>query len=401
MMFSPEFRLLLLACRIADAGAVADEAGRIIGENRIGWDDLYKRAGFHRVEPQLSALLAKVSPSAGVPEGITEELRSSVQANLVGQIRYVAEFFRIREWLSNDKITVVPYKGFWLGESAYGNLADRVSSDIDLFIDLRDLEKIKTIMKSKGYAGHESLEELTDEYINSELAEYNFDRYEEGVCQAHVEFHWRSAMSFYRMGITLEDLRSQIITGVLQGRGIDVFSPAANLLLVVVHHGGKEGYVQLRQILDIAHIIDRYPDLNWKWLFQQAERFHVTTLLLLGVRLAHEVAGVDVPSGFGDLLAERCGGKMTGARQNGAMAHRSIDKLAAGKLRQMTMPVDEMAAYKDKLCSWTFKIRSRDGMGTKARLFMYTLRKILAPRLVPEGLRHHFYNQRIRRSTGA
>ena len=254
-MFSPEFRLLLLACKIADAGTAVDQAGKIIGETRIEWEDLYKRACFHRVEPQLSALLEKISPSPVVPGSITEELKSSVQANLVGQIRYVAEFFRIREWLDNENIAVIPYKGFWLGESAFGNLADRVSSDIDLFIDLRDLDKVRQIMKGKGYSGHESLEELTDDYIHSELAEYNFDRYEDGICQAHVEFHWRSAMSFYRMGITLDDLRPQIQRGMLQGREVYVFSPAANLLLVVMHHGGKECYIQLRQILDIAHII--------------------------------------------------------------------------------------------------------------------------------------------------
>ncbi len=50
----------------------------------------------------------------------------------------------------NDNITVVPFKGFWLGESMYGNLAGRTSSDMDLFISLGDLDKVKRIMKGDG-----------------------------------------------------------------------------------------------------------------------------------------------------------------------------------------------------------------------------------------------------------
>jgi len=380
-MFSPEFRLLLLSCRLVNGEGAVEEACEIIRENRIDWQDLSRRATFHRVEPQLSTLLEKLPLSVAVPASVVDALKESVQANLVGQIRYVAEFFRIEEWLRAADITVIPFKGFWLGESAYGNLADRISSDIDLFISYGDLNEVRRIMSDQGYTGHESLEELTDEYIRGELAEYNFDRYEDGVCQSHVEFHWRSTMSFYRMGITLDDLRSQIITGVLQGRELKVFSPAANLLLVVMHHGGKECYWQLRQVLDFSWIVKRFPDLDWVWLLRQADRFHVTTLLLLGVRLAHEVTGVEVPA---DLV--------------GSSAEKRVGRLASGRIRLMAKPVDELAEYKERLSSWIFKIRSRDGIGTKYHLLKYTLRKIVAPRFVPGRWRHLFFNRKIRRA---
>jgi len=379
-MFSPEFRLLLLSCRLVDAGGKVDEACKIIKENRIDWVDLCKRAYFHRVEPQLSDLLDKL-PSPTIPEDIRSELKESVQANLVGQMRYVAEFFRIKEWLDNEKITVVPFKGFWLGESVYGNLAGRTSSDIDLFIGLGDLENVKRIMTGKGYSGHESLVELTDAYIQSEMAEYNFDRYENGVCQAHVEFHWRSTMSFYRMGITLEDMMPQIIKDTLQGREVEVFSPSANLLLVVMHHGGKECFWQLKQILDIAHIIRRYPDLDIEWLFQQTERFHVRSLLFLGVRLASELTGISIPAVFvGDGNSER------------------ISRMARSRFRLLAKPVSELSTYKDRVASWLFKIRSRDGLKTKVQLLYYTLRKIIAPRLVPGKLHYLFFSRKIRKN---
>ena len=379
MIFPPEFRLLLLACRIDDAWKTVSDALELIRKTDPNWDDLCTRAAFHRVEPQLSALLGKM-PESLIPAVILDRLGFSVRENLVGQIRYVSEFFRIRDWLKGENITVIPFKGFWLGEAMYGNIGSRVSSDIDLFIDYHDLERIKKIMAGEGYTGHGSLEKLTEEYIRGELAEYNFDRYEEGVCQAHIEFHWRSTMSFYRMDIGLEDMRSQIVTGTLQGREVNVFSPAANLLLVVMHHGGKEGYVQLRQALDIAHILRTKPDLDTGWLMQQAARFHVTKLLLLGVRIAHELTGVEVPP---DLARYMNGHK--------------IKQLTKSRILLLSRPVSELQLYRERLSSWLFKIRSRDGLVVKLHLFCYTLRKILAPGLVPERWRHLFFSRKIRR----
>lgn len=380
-MFSPEFRILLLSCWFDDTGEGVVEAQKIIKVNKIDWGDVYERANFHGIKPQLGYLLEKLTSSLS-PADIFEKLREAVQDNLVRQLRHIAEFFQVREWLEKENIAIIPFKGFWLGEAMYGNLAGRESYDIDLFIDRNDLERIKPIMAQKGYLLHESITELTDDYIYNELAEYNFDRYSGDTCISHIEFHWRSCMTFYRMDIGLADLSSQIVPGRIQDRELQVFSPAANLLLAVMHHGGKECYWQLKQVLDIAHIIRRYPDMDTKWLFTQAERFHVRSLLFLGVRLASELTGISIPSAFTrDVNKER------------------ISRLARNRIQLMAKPVLKLAKYKDGLQSWFFKVRSRDGLKIKAYLFYYTLRKIIAPRLVPEQWRHLFFSRKIRRSS--
>lgn len=379
-MISPEFELLLLSCRLDDAGEVVAEAREIIENNQVNWEDLYARADFHYIKPQLWNLLKKL-PSSFIAADFHEKLREAIQDNMLRQLRYVAEFFQIREWLETEGIIVIPYKGFILGETMYGNLGARESYDIDLFIDVSDLERIKAIMAGKGYRLHETLAELTDEYIFRELAEYNFDRYEEEVCMAHVEFHWRSSMSFYGMGIGMNDLSSQVVTGIIQGKEIKIFSPAANLLLAVMHHGGKECFYQLKQVLDIAQILKCHPGMDTEWLFRQTKRFHMNSLLMLGVRLASELTGVPVPTAFQE-----------------SVKRKHIARMAEGRIRLTTRPVNELKNYKESLASWVFKIRSRDGLAMKADLCRYTLRKVVAPRMVPGRWRHHFFNRSIRKN---
>ena len=378
-MYSPEFRMLLQACRLCGGAEQADDACEITEREKPCWDDLFARATFHRIEPQFLSFLERTEPGL-VPETEIVRFREAAHDNLVRQLSYISEFFRVSEWLSSAGVEVIPFKGFWLGESAYGDIGARVSSDIDLFIDLGDLDRVREIMTLKGYEGHYGLDRLTDEYIRREMAEYNFGRYDEGVRVVHIEFHWRSAMTFYGMDISLNDLSSQLIKGSLQGHEVSVFSPAANLLLAVMHHGGKECYWQLRQVLDIAHLIRMNPDLDTPWLFRQAERFHVTTLLLLGVRLAHELTGVEVPKPF-----DRC------------MSDKRLGRMARNRISLMALPPSRLEEYRYCLASWMFKLYSRDGLVIRTSLAKYILRKVIAPRMVPEQWRQYFFNRKIRR----
>ncbi len=120
-MFSPEFQILLLSLRLDDQPGAVIEAQRIIYSNQIDWEDLYRRADIHCIKPQLAQLVGKVSPVV-VPESFKEKINGASRQNLVNQLRYADEFFRIRDLFKEAGIQVIPFKGFWLAHDAYGNL---------------------------------------------------------------------------------------------------------------------------------------------------------------------------------------------------------------------------------------------------------------------------------------
>ena len=59
----------------------------------------------------------------------------------------------------------------------------------------------------------------------------------------------------YGLGISFEDLSSQIVAGKLQGTDLRVFTPSAAFLLAVMHHGGKDPFNELKYVLDFAMIL--------------------------------------------------------------------------------------------------------------------------------------------------
>ncbi len=180
------------------------------------------------------------------------------------------------------------------------------------------------------------------------------------------------------MNIRMEDLAPQIISGRLQGREFKVLTPEANLLLAVMHHGGKDRFVRLKNILDLARLVNKYKDLNWDWILGTARRFKVERLVYLGVYLASVITGVKVPHA-------------TSARVSAAV----IRRLGNNRIKRMALPVREWYTFRDELRGWLFKIRSRDGLAIKLQLAYYTLRKIIMPRMVPVKWRHYFFNKKI------
>jgi hypothetical protein len=347
---SPEFKLLLWSLRPGENPGVHHEAQALIESNSINWEQLCSRARIHCIRPQLAQLAGRI-PLKLIPSVIKEELNDAYGQNLVTQIRFTDEFFRIRDMLLEAGVQIIPFKGFWLAWEAYGNLADRESLDVDVFADEAQLEKIRTLMTSAGYSEEGTFRKLTIDEIKAGYQEYNFNRVEENTNTFHIEFHWGICPPEYNMGIGLEDLSNQITTGSFQGRELAVFTPSAQLLLSVFHHGGKDRFTLLKQVDDFARIIRSCGNIDWDWVLCQARRYRAESLVYTAVNLASALAGVTVPA---EIRSRVESGK--------------VRRLADDRIRLMSREPRYYFSFLFNLDNWLFRIRSRTGIFTKIRL---------------------------------
>ena len=380
-MTNPEFEILLHSVRLDDTAAAAARATETISLHRIDWVKVFEGAVAHCIRPQLEDLLNRI-PDPGVPDHIRNDLRSAIRENLLRQLRDLGEFLLVKKVFDESAITAIPFKGLWLAEKMYGNIAGREANDLDLFIDINDLDRIKVIMKDRGFVNTSFINRLRDEYVVRELCEYNFGKYAGDACIHHFEFHWRSARSVFRMNITLDDLRAQVTTGTIEGNEMQVFTPAANLLLAVMHHGGKEQYGSLKQILDIAQIIKRPDAIDWTWLLKETGRHGLTTVLLTGIQMAGIITGVRVPQ----------------EAVNAAGTHRAAI-LAKERFKSLACPASSWSSFGYESGGWLYRIRSRDGFKLKLHLGGHYIRKVLLPGMVPKRFHHLFYNKKIRKES--
>ncbi len=147
-----------------------------------------------------------------------------------------------------------------------------------------------------------------------------------------------------------------------------------------MHHGGKECYWQLKQILDVAHIIRRYPDLDY-WVAASAGRKISCNRPFL-------------PWGQAGVRTDR--GECTQPFA-GQIVKKRIAIMAGSSIRLAAKPVNELKTIKG---SWHHGY-SRSVRATVedegASLPVYVTQNNCA-RMVPGKWRHLFFNRKNRRS---
>jgi hypothetical protein len=376
------FELLCQSIQAGDDQHALARAEKIISNNEIDWDELYDRADMNAVKPQLGRLLGKM-PLELVPGHILKKLEIATRENLYLQLQNISEYLQVKKQLDEAGIPAIIFKGFWLGDTFYDNLANRESVDVDLFISVEDLDKIKGIMFSRGYVAEEPLPKLTEEYILNQLCEYNFDRYNGDNRIYHFEFHWRISLQVYGLNITFEELQTQIISGTLQHTELKVYTASANLLLAVMHHGGKDQFLQLKQVLDVVSILKKATDIDWVWVTGTAARYNMEILLYVSVKMASVLGGIAVPDQIKDKVNTR-----------------QITGLANNRIRVMQERRSWDMTYKTMLNNFYFRFRSRSSAKLRIKMFLHEFKTGILTPLVPKQFHRFFLNKKIRIKAG-
>src|SRR5260370_38643204 len=78
-------------------------------------------------------------------------LAESFQDNTRNSVQLTAELFRLLDLFAREGIQVLPFKGPTLAMAAYGNLALRQFTDLDLLIRKEDVLRARGILLENGY----------------------------------------------------------------------------------------------------------------------------------------------------------------------------------------------------------------------------------------------------------
>ncbi len=373
------FQLLCKSVQVHKTNALR-EAEQLLSNNPVDWEEILLRAEINAVKPQLQKLLKQISPGL-VPTYILEKLHTANRENLYQQLQNIAEYLQVKKMLDVAGIPAILFKGFSLANDFYDNLADRESVDVDLFIHPSDLEKIKPLMRQRGYVAEEPLEQLTDEFIFRELCEYNFDKYAGERRIFHIEFHWRLSMAVFGMDISLAELQPQVITRFIQHTPVPVFSPSAHLLLVIMHHGGKDQFLQLKQVLDISKILDKENLIDWNWVTGTAEKYHVEKVLFVAINLCSKLTGTTIPP----VMLQKVRSK-------------EINLLARNRISRMTGKKDRKENVWVLFDDFLFRLRTRNNLSLRAKMVSYEIRKNFLPGMIPKKFHRFLLNKKIRKA---
>lgn len=293
---TPELRLLLAFARTTPAlNHSALRAG-------FDTERLLSLSTEHAVTPLLYRTL-KAACWGGLPASLQAGLEDRVTAN-AGRSRFLtAELIRLLQAFQAVGIRAVPFKGPALAKSAYGDIALREFTDLDIFVRQRDLDPTTRLLQERGYQPRESgVHARSSGFLRNEC-EYHYWGLGGSTL---VEIHWRLAHRYFDFPFPLESRWESLVETELEGCRILAFQPEDQLLFLCVH-GARHLWSSLNWICDVAEHIRAFPDLDWHLALRQAADARNERTLLLGLALAHRLLGADLPP-WVQTRIDRCSG---------------------------------------------------------------------------------------------
>src|SRR5262245_5919958 len=292
-----ELELLLQASHMVVSSSGEARMRNLLGQE-IDWEFLFQTAHYHRVVPLLYHTLSRLSPGL-VPEHAMATLRKRFQSNTQHNLFLCSELIQVLDLFDRHQIRAIPYKGPMLAAVLYGDVSLRQFGDLDIIVPASKVEEARGLLISRGY---EPEKEITGPELRRAI-QHDKDlilRRNGGIT---VELHWGITAHPDPIDFSPDLLWKNLKTLSIAGRAVTMHAPE-DLLLILCIHGGKHRWEYLVWLCDIAELIRCCPTLNWTHVIEDASSVGGKRILLLGVLLARDLLGAELPENLNRIMEE-------------------------------------------------------------------------------------------------
>jgi hypothetical protein len=305
-MLSPELRLLIESCKIFLSESEVSEIKSIVDNESIDWDKLQRMVCYHSIRPiTYQAFDGNNTSYTEAPKEFVNGLHRITIYKTINQQQITQELERLLLLLEQGSIPVFPYKGAVLSKTLYASNNLREWSDLDLFVPKRFArDAIETLIKD-GYLF--SQEEINKEYstdddtIDKLLSvngwhEIGLYKSQENSPPIQLDFHWQLCENFYPYLIDENDIIDKAEKSKLANAEVIMPSLDHIFLMTLLHHGGRESWMRLKYICDLALFIKLYPDNSfWERILSLSQAAKLKNSLLLGCFCVQNYFNISIP----------------------------------------------------------------------------------------------------------
>jgi hypothetical protein len=226
------------------------------------------------------------------PDHVTSVLQEFTQRNLRKNLRMTGELVILVRLLAERGVDVIPFKGPTLAALAYGDLGLREFGDLDMLIARPDIMKVQELLVARGYQPQFLLKESQAAAFTETC---NVMAFWHAGKEISVEMHWELSPKYLPFSTDPGWLRERMIPSHPGRQTVMTLSPE-DLLVYLCAHGAKHVWEKLLWIADVAGLIHRHSNLDWRRVYDLAARQRCERALFLGLRLARDVIGGSMPA---------------------------------------------------------------------------------------------------------
>jgi hypothetical protein len=224
----------------------------ILLKNEIDFSLLLSRASCHQISPLLYHHLKDFKDQ--VPPEVLEKLKNSYLNNMVRSLRIFEEYKKVQALFNANGIDVVPLKGPVFAEIAYGDMGLRPTSDIDVLVHDRDVERAREVLMKNGYTERGGTPEYNLNYARKYRIHMLFNS------RFLVELHWHVCPE-HKYKLQESSLWNNTREYIIENKKIRALSPEGMLIHFFYHGLGSSFF---KSLVDISEVLKRFgPEIDW------------------------------------------------------------------------------------------------------------------------------------------
>gem|GEM_PF-749513 len=259
------------------------------------------------------------------------------------------EMFRIGETFSVAGIKAIAWKGIPLGVQAYGDPAARQFDDLDYLVAQDRIIEARNVLLTLGYL---PMLEFSDAEQRAHIKAGWGCGMKSATGNIFVEINSNAVPGYFQLHSERLQADNQLEEVKLSGRSIrTVAAPAALILLSA--HGVKHLWERLSWIADIGGLIQQKGNtLDWDKLLEAAGKSGAKRMLLMGLGLARNVVGTELPAGIEKTLKTDS--------HAAKLSRHTMEALKAGR-----------SPEKDRRIALRFHLRTRERLRDRAAMILH------------------------------
>lgn len=239
------------AALVLDRGDAADAAS-IPAPN--DWGAVVEAVAQHRV----IAVVAPWVDRLGVPDRVRPQFRSLLTRHLRRGLALQHDTAAVSTLLTDAGVDHLIVKGIALAAIVGDDPAGRGGGDIDVWARRADLNRVAAVLAGEGWSprNHDFQRALEtpgwrQQALDRLTCEVGFDH----PTRASVDLHWRLTPSVGEWPLGFDEAASRAVSLDIAGTTIRTLCPP-DAFVHVAHHGRKEGWPAIRQLVDLVRVFE-------------------------------------------------------------------------------------------------------------------------------------------------
>lgn len=289
--YGNETALIILSCRVHFKKAAFEDLKLFAENNSVDWAKFIDLAKRHRVR----SLIYNIINVLDMPQEYKNQIKNQ-QFELIKRCwKNTIETEKIILLLKQHDILAIPYKGPVLSMQFFGNFVSRETSDIDLTIDTKQLDKAIAILKEIGYkSDYEDIYKYLGVKYYKYFKDLSLDKFNEGSHEFHLELHSAITLKYQQVSpqanLLLYNAGQKMILGKTEIRTMDAATHFSSFL---IHHGILDAFKFFRNIVDVSQALN-HPSIQmeYKNIVHLFNNLELKKLLIVAEQLSYELFGV-------------------------------------------------------------------------------------------------------------